>query len=104
MNMLPTLFRSKKHVKGKSFIGTKDVTKVTCHRANKCLDSRCKGKRVNVDIAHVHHYRKGKPRHSTQKEWLEFHEDVVFDSALLNFKNELLYAYNKTISKLELPD
>ena len=104
MNMLPTLFRSKKHVKGKSFIGTKDVKKVTCHRANKCLDSRCKGKRVNVTIAHVHHYRKGKPRHFNKKEWLEFHEDVVFDSALLHFKNELLYGYNKTLSKLELPD
>ena len=99
-----TLFRSKKHVKGKSFIGTKDVTRVTCHRATKCLDSRCKAKRVNVDIAHVHHYRKAKPRKFTHEVWLEYHEDVVFDSTLLHFKNELLYAYNKTLSKLDLPD
>ena len=89
MYMLRKLYRSKAHLKGKSFIRTKYVKTVNCHIARECLNRRCKFQDVDVEAAHVHHYRKSCQRMVEDDTCLRYKQNLVFDNTLLKFQEKL---------------
>ena len=89
MYMLRNLHRSKAHLKGKSFIRTKYVKTVNCHIARECLNRRCKFQDVDVEAAHVHHYRKSCQRMVEDDTCLRYKQNLVFDNTLLKFQEKL---------------
>ena len=109
MHMLRHVYRSKTHSpfgKGvKSIHNTDHVKLVLQHYPFECLDNQCYESIVNVSVqvAHLHHYRQGCQRFTSEKECNEDYKKVVVkDTTLLKFKQQLLDQSIETLSQLGL--
>ena len=103
LHMLSHIYRSKTHSHLiKSFIATEYVKSVGCHFATNCIENdKCGRQSVSSDIAHVHHYRKDCQR--AVRDCNEtYHNDIVKDARLWEFKKQLSFNCLQTINQLNI--
>ena len=104
LHMLSHIYRSRNHATlVKSFMATEYVKSVGTHYAANCMEKeKCDRQLVSSDIAHVHHYRTGCQRAVADVCNKTFRNDIVKDTSLWQFKQQLSFKCLKTINQLNL--
>ena len=101
-HMLRHVYRSKNLGKGKSFLNTKFVNKVNSHKCMNMYDSLvCNQVKIKSTIALVHHYRKGCQDYVKNCDE-QFRQDILLDTRLWEFKDQLVLRSKETLSKLHI--
>ena len=103
LHMLSHIYRSRNHVNlSKSFMATEYVKSVGSHFAANCIDKeKCDCQKVSSNIAHVHHYRTGCQRAVINCNET-FQNDIVKDTTLWKFKQQLSFNCLKILYQLNL--
>ena len=103
LHMLSHIYRSRNHVNlSKSFMATEYVKSVGSHFAANCIDKeKCDCQKVSSNIAHVHHYRTGCQRAVINCNET-FQNDIVKDTTLWKFKQQLSFNCLKVFNQLNL--
>ena len=103
LHMMSHIYRSRTHSHLiKSFMATEYVKSVGCHFATNCIENdKCDRQTVSSNIADVHHYRNDCQR--LMRNCNEtYHKDIVKDTRLWEFKQQLSLNCLQTINQLNL--